>query len=98
MSRYPLRIAASVVGGLTAIVSGLVGSGLFTTDQSNAVTGVITALVTLLATFGIVISTEHKVTPLADPRNRQGQALTPAETAAEGRTEGPKAEWTSLDY
>ena len=69
MSRYPLRIAGSIVGALTAIASGLVGSGLFTADQGNAVTGIITGLVTLLAAFGVVVSTEHKVTPLADPRN-----------------------------
>ncbi|MDT8910880.1 hypothetical protein [Amycolatopsis sp. PS_44_ISF1] len=76
MSRYPLRIAGSIVGALTAVVSGLVGSGLFTTDQGNAVTGVITGLVTLLAAFGLVVSTEHKVTPLVDPRGSDGASLT----------------------
>ncbi|MGY6652803.1 hypothetical protein ACXIZN_11595 [Amycolatopsis sp. TRM77291] len=83
MSRYPLRIAGSIVGALTAIVSGLVGSGLITTDQGNATTGVITGLVTLLAAFGVVISTERKVTPLVDPRTRQGAPLVPAETAVD---------------
>lgn len=92
MSRYPLRIAGSIVGALTAIVSGLVGSGLFTADQGNAVTGIITGLVTLLATFGVVVSTEHKVTPLADPRNRQGQQLTPAQAAGEDLT-GDAGSW-----
>lgn len=86
MSRYPLRIAGSIIGALTAIVSGLVGSGLFTADQGNAITGVITGLVTLLATFGVVVSAEHKVTPLADPRNRQGQPLTPAQETGEALT------------
>jgi hypothetical protein len=92
MSRYPLRVAGSIVGALTAVVSGLVGSGLFTADQGNAVTGVITGLVTLLAAFGVAVSAEHKVTPLADPRTRQGQPLTPAQTAAEDRT-GDAGSW-----
>ncbi|OXM59144.1 hypothetical protein CF165_49210 [Amycolatopsis vastitatis] len=92
MSRYPLRIAGSIVGALTAVVSGLVGSGLFTADQGNAVTGVITGLVTLLAAFGVVVSTEQKVTPLADPRNRQGQPLTPAQTTGEALT-GEAGSW-----
>ncbi|MYW95994.1 hypothetical protein G3I59_36665 [Amycolatopsis rubida] len=77
MSRYPLRIAGSVLGALTAAVSGLVGSGLFTADQGNAVTGVITGVLTLLATFGVVVSAEKRVTPLIDPRNQAGEPLAP---------------------
>ncbi|WP_328604762.1 hypothetical protein OG943_32670 [Amycolatopsis sp. NBC_00345] len=76
MSRYPLRVAGSIVGTLTAIVSGLVGSGLFTADQGNAATGIITAVITLLAAFGVVVSTEKKVTPLIDPRDNAGAPLT----------------------
>jgi len=79
MSRYPLRIAGSIVGALTALVSGLVGSGLFTADQGNAVTGVITGVITLLAAFGVVVSAENRVTPLVDPRDQDGSALVPAE-------------------
>jgi len=75
MSRYPLRVAGSIIGALTAVVSGLVGSGLFTADQGNAVTGIISAVITLLATFGVVISTENKVTPLLDPRDKHGNPL-----------------------
>ena len=88
MSRYPPRVAGSVVGALTASVSGLVGSGLITTDQGNATTGVITGLVTLLAAFGVVVSTERKVTPLVDPRTRQGAPLVPAETDLRARIPG----------
>ncbi|WP_410648150.1 hypothetical protein [Amycolatopsis sp. cmx-4-54] len=76
MSRYPLRVAGSIVGALTAIVSGLVGSGLFTADQGSAATGLITAVITLLTAFGVVVSTEKKVTPLVDPRNTDGERLT----------------------
>jgi hypothetical protein len=71
----PLRVAASIVGGLTALVSGLVGSGLLTGGQGDAITGIVTAVVTLLAAFGITVATEPKVTPLADPRDREGRAL-----------------------
>ncbi|MBB5801116.1 hypothetical protein F4560_000884 [Saccharothrix ecbatanensis] len=74
----PLRVAGSV-GGLTALVTGLVGSGLLTTDQGDAITGFITAALVLLGTFGVVISTEHRVTPLVDPRDADGRALTPAD-------------------
>ncbi|MFD8494276.1 hypothetical protein [Amycolatopsis sp. NPDC059657] len=77
LSRYPLRIAGTIVGALTALVSGLVGSGLFTAEQGNTTTGVITAVVTLLAAFGVVVSTENKVTPLVDPRDEQGNPLVP---------------------
>lgn len=77
VSRTPLRIAGSIVGGLTALINGLIGSGLFTAAQGDAVTGVLAAVVTLLAAFGIVITTEKKVTPLIDPRDTHGRALTP---------------------
>ncbi|SES49052.1 hypothetical protein [Actinokineospora terrae] len=79
-TRYPLRVGASIVGGLTAAVSGLVGSGLFTTEQGSATTGIITAAVTLLAAFGITVTGERKVTPLADPRDQDGTPLVPADT------------------
>jgi hypothetical protein len=63
----PLRTAASIIGGITALISGLVGSGLLTGGQGDAITGIITAVLTLLAAFGITVTTEHKITPLADP-------------------------------
>lgn len=75
----PLRVAASIVGGLTALVSGLVGSGLLTGGQGDAVTGIITAVLALLAAFGITVTAEPKVTPLADPRDASGQRLVPAD-------------------
>lgn len=75
----PLRVAGSIVGGLTALVTGLVGSGLLTTGQGDALTGLISAVLVLLGTFGVVISTEHRVTPLVDPRDADGRALTPAD-------------------
>jgi hypothetical protein len=73
----PLRTAASIIGGLTALVSGVVGSGLITGGQGDAITGIITAVLALLAAFGITIATEGKVTPITDPRDRDGQPLAP---------------------
>ncbi|WP_326950269.1 hypothetical protein OG439_16670 [Amycolatopsis sp. NBC_01307] len=93
MSRYPLRFAGSIVGALTAVVSGLVGSGLFTADQGNAVTGIITGVITLLATFGVVVSTEKKVTPLVDPRTQDGDPLVPAPVTRQGKP----LDWGTLD-
>ncbi|WP_433268143.1 hypothetical protein ACQPZF_03475 [Actinosynnema sp. CS-041913] len=76
----PLRVAGSLVGGLTALVTGLVGSGLLTPGQGDSITGLITAVLVLLGTFGVVVSTEHKVTPLVDPRDADGHPLTTSHT------------------
>jgi hypothetical protein len=74
----PLRTAASIIGGLTALVAGLVGSGLLTTPQGDAITGVISAVVAALGAFGIVIAGERKVTPVVDPRDQNGDPLVSA--------------------
>jgi hypothetical protein len=78
LTRHPLRVAATVVGGLTALAQGLVGAGLITAEQGNATTALIAAVVTLLGTFGLVIAAEPKVTPTADPRDDAGRTLVPA--------------------
>ncbi|MFI9381243.1 hypothetical protein [Kutzneria sp. NPDC052558] len=75
----PLRVAASVVGGLSALVSGLVGAGLLTSGQGGAVAGLISAAVSVLAAFGFVIASESKVTPVRDPVDQAGRPLVPAE-------------------
>lgn len=71
----PLRTAATVVGGILALVNGLVGAGLFTTTQGDATTAAINAVVTLLAAFGIVMVGERHVTPLDAPRGDDGFPL-----------------------
>ncbi|MFE9747547.1 hypothetical protein ACFYOT_21810 [Saccharothrix saharensis] len=76
----PLRVAGSIVGGLTALITGLVGSGLLTPGQGDGITGLITAVLVLLGTFGLVVSTEHRVTPLVDPRDADGRPLLPTDT------------------
>ncbi|MCP3800310.1 hypothetical protein NLX83_13685 [Allokutzneria sp. A3M-2-11 16] len=73
----PLRLTASIVGGLLALVSGLVGSGLITDVQGSATTGAINAAVALLAAFGVAVVGERRVTPVADPRDSAGQSLLP---------------------
>ena len=75
----PLRVAVSVVGGLSALVSGLVGAGLLTGGQGGALAGLISAAVSVLAAFGFVVAGEPKVTPVLDPVDQLGRALVPAE-------------------
>ncbi|WNV82204.1 hypothetical protein [Umezawaea sp. Da 62-37] len=74
----PLRTAASWIGGVLALVSGLVGAGVLTDTQGSATAAVINAVLVLLGTFGVVIATERKVTPVADPRDNDGTPLVPA--------------------
>ncbi|MEU7525446.1 hypothetical protein AB0A74_06920 [Saccharothrix sp. NPDC042600] len=75
----PLRTIGSIVGGLTALVAGLVGAGLLSPGTGTAIEGVINAVVVLLGTLGIVVTAERKVTPLSDPRDNDGTALVPAQ-------------------
>jgi hypothetical protein len=82
-NRTPLRVTGTIVGGVTALINGLLGAGLITAGQGDAATGLIAAAVTLLAAFGIVVGTEKRVTPLVDPRDNDGNALTPDLPASE---------------
>ncbi|CRK55417.1 hypothetical protein [Alloactinosynnema sp. L-07] len=79
----PLRIAGAVIGGLLALVNGLVGAGLFTTAQGDATTATINAIVTLLAVFGCVAVAERHVTPLDDPRDYDGTPLVTVQPTTE---------------
>lgn len=87
----PLRVAASIVGGLSALVSGLVGAGLLTGGQGGALAGLITAAVSVLAAFGFVVASEPKVTPMRDPVDQLGRALRPAEAALPVEADDPTA-------
>jgi len=75
----PILAKLKSVGGVLAALAGLVtwaaSTGLLTTQQSAAssallalVPGVITSVGALLASFGVVKSSEPLVTPLEDPR------------------------------
>lgn len=82
----PLRDAASrlsqVLGIAGALITGLVGWGVLTAAQGDAVTGllglipgVVTAVVAVLSAFGVVRAGEPQVTPLSDPRDDDGTPL-----------------------
>lgn len=73
----PLRTVASWVGLITALVAGLVGSGLLTTGQGDAINGIVTAALVLLGAFGAAFAGERKVTPTFDPRDDAGRPLVP---------------------
>jgi hypothetical protein len=73
----PLRAVATWVGLLTALVSWLVGSGLLTTGQADAINGTAAAVLALLGAFGVALAGERRVTPTFDPRDDAGRALRP---------------------
>lgn len=89
MNRFPLKTAAAAAAKIWAaiggIVTGLTGVGIITADQNTAVqsllvaVGVFVAAVSsVLAAFGVRRQAEPLVTPVADPRDDDGQKLTPA--------------------
>lgn len=71
----PLRAVATWVGLITALVSWLVGSGLLTTGQADAINGTVAAVLALLGAFGVALAGERKVTPTSDPRDNAGRPL-----------------------
>ncbi|MCP2248198.1 hypothetical protein [Lentzea aerocolonigenes] len=73
----PLRAVATWVGLITALVSWLVGSGLLTTGQADAINGTVAAVLALLGAFGVALAGERKVTPTLDPRDDAGRPLHP---------------------
>ncbi|PWK83179.1 hypothetical protein C8D88_11164 [Lentzea atacamensis] len=73
----PLRAVATWVGLLTALVSWLVGSGLLTTGQADAINGTAAAVLALLGAFGVALAGEKRVTPTVDPRDDAGRPLHP---------------------
>ncbi|WP_199444445.1 hypothetical protein [Umezawaea beigongshangensis] len=84
----PLVAAARGLGGaitaLGSIVAALVGWGVVTAAQGDAITGllgvlpaVVTAVTAVLVATGIVRQAEPRVTPLVDPRDDTGVPLVP---------------------
>lgn len=80
--RDAFRSVGTAVALLGSVVTSLVGWGVITATQGDAVNGLlgaipgVVALVTaLLSAFGVVRAAEPKVTPLEDPVNDKGQAL-----------------------
>lgn len=84
----PLQDAASrirlTLGILGTITSALVGFGVLSVVQGDALTGLwgallglVTPVFVILAAFGVVRAGEPQVTPLSDPRDNDGNKLTP---------------------
>lgn len=82
----PIKAAADTVSKTLAVVgalvTALVGWGILTATQGDAVTGllgaipgVVTAVTTVLAAFGVVRRAEPLVTPMSDPRTDAGTPL-----------------------
>lgn len=86
----PIKAAASrlsaILGAVGAVAAALASWGGITAAQHDAVTGLlgvlavagpglIAALVTVLASFGIVRRAEPLVTPTSDPRSAAGAPL-----------------------
>ncbi|MCE7008720.1 hypothetical protein LWC34_38805 [Kibdelosporangium philippinense] len=89
---HPIRDAAAsaskVFGVLGSLVTALVGFGVLTIAQGDALTGllgaipgVITAVTTVLVAFRVARQAEPHVTPLAEPRNHDGMPLVVDRTA-----------------
>lgn len=82
----PIKAAADklskLLGVAGALVTALVGWGILTGIQGDAVTGllgaipgIVTAVTTVLTAFGIVKRSEPLVTPMTDPRTDTGAPL-----------------------
>lgn len=76
------KSVGSAVALIGSIVTSLVGWGVLSATQGDAVNGLLGAIpgvvalaTSLLAAFGVVKSSEGKVTPVEDPRNNAGQKL-----------------------
>lgn len=80
--RDAFRSVGSAVALIGSVVTSLVGWGVLSAAQGDAVTGllgaipgVVTLVTSLLSAFGVVRRAEPLVTPLEDPVNNKGQAL-----------------------
>lgn len=84
----PIRDAFKSVGSAVALLgsvaTALVGWGVLSTVQGDAINGllgavpgVVTLATALLASFGVVKVAEPQVTPVVDPVDGYGRPLTP---------------------
>lgn len=82
----PIRDAATTLtkwlGVAGSLVLALIGWGVLSAVQGDAITGllgvipgVVNAVTTLLAAFGVVRRAEPLVTPMSDPRTDSGSPL-----------------------
>ena len=70
----PLRLIATVTSALTLLIGGLPTIGV---PMSPELTGWLVGLVGALSAVAVVLFGESRVTPIASPRDNDGQALTP---------------------
>ncbi|ANZ35520.1 hypothetical protein BBK82_04930 [Lentzea guizhouensis] len=82
-----VKTVGSAVALAASVVTSLVGWGVFTAAQGDALTGLLGAIpgaVTLVGAvvtaFRVARAAEPFVTPVEDPRDDKGQALVPAPT------------------
>ncbi|MEU4804301.1 hypothetical protein [Actinosynnema sp. NPDC023587] len=84
--RDAFRSIGSAIALLGSVTTSLVGWGILTQVQGDAVTGLlgavpgaVTLVTTALAAFGVLRRAEPLVTPIADPRDDASRALVPAD-------------------
>jgi hypothetical protein len=70
----PLRVIAAATSAVTLILGGLPTIGVPMTPE---LTGWLMGVVGALSTLAVVLFGEHRVTPLASPRDVDGTPLTP---------------------
>lgn len=82
--RDAFRTVGSAVALLGSVATSLVGWGVLTATEGDAVTallgaipGVVTLVTTVLVAFGVVSRSEPLVTPVSDPRTDDGTPLVP---------------------
>ncbi len=77
VAAYPLRIRM-VIGIIIAVAGSIaIQYGLDATVVQDQVSQIILGVFDLLVLAGVVKTSEAKVTPLVDPRDNEGHALTP---------------------
>ena len=76
MNREPLLTKASWVALVTAVIAVAVAFGLPLTDEQQKA---LIALAGVLAPVAAAVWARGQVTPVADPRDDDGQPLTPAD-------------------
>lgn len=76
MNREPLLTRASWVALVTAVIAVAVAFGLPLTDEQQKA---LIALAGVLAPVAAAVWARGQVTPVADPRDDDGQPLTPAD-------------------
>jgi hypothetical protein len=75
IKQEPVRFWAAITGVVVAVFAALVGFGVvdWTQEQIGLILGVLTAIGVVFQFFFV----REEVTPIVNPRNDEGQILTP---------------------